>query len=303
MRFGLSFALLSVKRPRVGVIFVHGFDGGPTTTWVDFRGMMRHDGNQIAFWRDCDLFFYSYVSSDQIPALAEQFLDFLTSVAAVKGQDLSDSEYPLPSSKDYVLGSRPELAKLRGEDPYEALILVGHSTGAVIIRKAIEDRIKTVLKDHPDSAKWESSIGDGAVASYDLLIAKSSLRFFAPAHLGFLGAGKLGAAKQIPIIDRIVGIHLESKPLFHNLKHDCPTLVDLRASTEKLYEKHKQLRAFKATMLFGTHEEIVYQGGYDHDDLLPTVPGHYHSSICKPNVDYLKPVEFVTAQTASAKNA
>jgi hypothetical protein len=301
-RFHGSLALLSIIPPRSAVVFVHGFDGDPTKTWVDFHGMMRIDGNQIQTWRDRDLFFYSYISRDQIPSLAEDFLDFLTSIAKVKAQDHIDSEFSLPSSEEYVLGAAADIARFRGSGSYESIVLVGHSTGAVVIRKALEDWISPLLKTHPDPTKWKAGDSKAEVASSDLLLASASLRFFAPAHLGFLGAGALGVAMNVPVIDRFIGIHLKSKPLFHNLEHDCPILMDLRKNTERLYKEHR-LNAFKATVLFGKHEEIVYQGGYDHDDVLTKIPNHNHTSICKPRIDYLKPMDFVSASSASANNA
>ena len=301
-RFQGSTALLSLIPPRSAVVFIHGFDGDPTKTWVDYPGMMPVDGKKIQIWRERDLFFYSYVSYDQIPSLAEDFLDFLTSVAKVKAHDYLDAYFSLPSSKDYALGAGAELARYRGSGSYESVVLVGHSTGAVVIRKAIEDWIRPLLKKHPDPKKWKAGISNDAVTSSDLLLANAALRFFAPAHLGFLGAGALGVAMNVPVIDRVIGIHLKSKPLFHNLAPECPIIKDLRTKTEEFYKEH-HLTALKATVLFGKHEEIVYQGGYDQDDVLPKVPNHNHSSICKPNADYLKPMDFVSMSFASANNA
>ena len=123
------------------------------------------------------------------------------------------------------------------------------------------------------------------------LITTSRLRFFAPAHLGVLAAGKLGVAMSVPILDRMVGAYLGSNPLFQNLRHDSPTILDLRKATEQLYEQHK-ISALRACSLFGTHEEMVYVGAYAHDEKTRIEPDHYHQSICKPNIGYLKPLEF-----------
>jgi hypothetical protein len=52
---------------------------------------------------------------------------------------------------------------------------------------------------------------------------------------------------------------------------------------------------FKASSLFGEHEEIVVLDVYRHEqkDKLPTEPSHNHTSICKPSGSYTKPLEFV----------
>jgi hypothetical protein len=299
---GRAYGLLTKKPPVSGVIFVHGFDGDPRATWVDFEGLIEQIGSQRSLWKNCDLYFYGYESSDQITPLAEPFLEFLTNVATFKEQQIISSRYAFPSSEKYTLGVPEDLSGARGKDPYKKLILVGHSTGAVIIREAIRLMMTDILKRYKSLASWLDKIGKTGEGLSDLLIAKSALRFFAPAHLGVMGAGKLGIAQNVPIIDRLIGGYLQSKPLYHNLKHDSPTILDLRKATERLFEVF-EVEALKACSLFGQHEEIVYFGGYSHDEPTQTQAGHWHTTVCKPNVSYVKPLEFVVSASSLAKNA
>jgi hypothetical protein len=163
------------------------------------------------------------------------------------------------------------------------LILVGHSTGGIIIREAI----RLIVAGTPK-------------AELNTLIKKARLRLFAPAHLGVFAAGKLGLVKSLPILDRIVGAYLRSNPLYQNLRHDSPTILDLRKVTEQMYEEYK-FPALKAWSVFGEHEDIVYIGGYSHDVVAPTEPGQNHVTICKPTEYYLKPLEIVANAFAIAK--
>lgn len=280
-----AYGLLSKRPPTTGVIFVHGFDGNPRGTWVDFGGLIEQVGAQRSFWSVCDLLFYAYKSRDQIRPLAEQFAEFLTSVATAKENTIIGSDYALPSSERLTLGVPADLSGLRGKEPYKSLILVGHSTGAVIIRETLRLIVTQTPKENLNP-----------------LIVMSCLRFFAPAHLGVLAAGTLGLVQKLPILDRIAGAYLGSNPLFQNLSHDSPTILDLRKATEELYAKN-QYPALKASSLFGQHEEIVFVGGYSHDEVLPTEPDHSHTTICKPTLNYMKPLEFVINAFAIAKIA
>jgi hypothetical protein len=293
-----AFALLSHRPPVAAVIFVHGFLGDPRTTWVDFEHLV----DQAPRWNECDLFFYAYRSRNQIVPLAEEFSHFLTDIARAREQAVISTRFFAPSSKSHTFFSTVlDFWESRGSAPYHYLILVGHSTGAVIIREVMRQKITHLVKSKGDLGAWMQT-GKEDVDYPDRLVLRSALRFFAPAHLGVLAAGKLGLAQSLPIIGKITGAYLRSNPLYQNLRHDSPTILELKKATEELWKQYK-FEALKAGSLFGTNEEVVYIGGYSHDEVDSTVSGHDHISICKPRPDYVKPLEFVIHASSTGKSA
>ena len=298
---GGSFALLSYKPPAAAVIFVHGFFGDPRTTWVDFEHLVEQAPN----WSECDLFFYAYRSRNQIVPLAEKFEEFLTAIASAKEQGVISPGFFAPSSQGHALFGTPTyFRENRGTEPYNYLILVGHSTGAIIIREVLRRKITHLAESKGDLGAWmQTGKEKKEDADFpDRMALRSSLRFFAPAHLGVLAAGKLGIARSLPIIGKITSAYLRSNPLYQNLRHDSPTILELKKATEELWKQYK-FEALKASSLFGTNEEIVFIGGYSHDEVSPTERGHDHISICKPRPDYVKPLEFVIHAFSTGKSA
>jgi len=297
-----AFVLLSHRPPVAAVIFVHGFFGDPRTTWVDFEHLV--DSSPI--WSEYDLYFYAYRSRNQIVPLAEEFGQFLTSIARAKEQAVVGAGFFATASKSLSLFSTPlSFWENRGNTPYNYLISVGHSTGAVIIREVMRQKITRLAESKGDLDVWMRTGKEKKEEDPDYpdrLILRSSLRFFAPAHRGVLAAGTLGLVRSLPIIRGITGAYLRSNPLYQNLRHDSPTILDLKEATEELWKQYK-FAALKASSLFGTNEEIVYVGGYSHDEEVPTVSGHDHVSVCKPRPDYLKPLEFVTHVFSTGKSA
>ena len=61
--FQKSYALLSgEERVERAVVFVHGYGGGPTTTWREFHSLVDEYRETFEWWSASDLFFYSYES-------------------------------------------------------------------------------------------------------------------------------------------------------------------------------------------------------------------------------------------------
>src|SRR5947207_7161957 len=303
-----GFALLARKPPESAVVFVHGFGihgfgGSPASTWAGFEHLIDEVEELRAEWGRCDLFFYSYRSHDQIAPLGEDFVRFVSAVASKNERLTLQIEFALPSSSEKIYGSPLSLSLGRGTMPYKNLFLGGHSTGVVVMREAVRLKLREITTRGYDLTAWfAQALQPGDPEYSDWLIARAFLRFFAPAHLGVMAAGLLGAVSSLPRIEKVVNAFLRCNPLYQNLRPGSPTLVDLRKETETQYEKHK-IHALKALLLFGEKEDVVFIGGYCHDERLPTEKGQSHASICKPTRQYVKPLEFVTHASVLAKRA
>jgi hypothetical protein len=274
-----SYGLLTDEAEHA-VVFVHGFLGDPRGTWHDFHSLIDRPQDRYPLWQKCDLFFYKYHSRSQIPSLAEEFRSFLHGLFV---QDKSASDRirampflvkppALPSGRGFR--TRPETIK-----GYKDLVLVGHSTGAVIIREAILQELRPLVGSMPTP-----------VEGYFL---NALLRFFAPAHRGAICSGPLGVFLDAPISEILLGMWLHSIPLFQNLQAGSPALEDLRRETEELQDRFPDILALIAASLFGADDAIVTIGKYKRD--IPSViePHQTHISVCKPSLTYVRPLEFV----------
>jgi hypothetical protein len=307
-----GFALLTRKPPESAVVFVHGFGihgfgGSPRSTWVDFEHLIDELEEQRAEWSSCDLFFYGYRSHNQITPLGEDLVRFVSAIAARNETLTLQIEFALPSSNKKMYGSPLSLSLRRGMEPYTNLFLVGHSTGAVVIREAIRLKLKEATARGHDLTTWLAQMlrpGDAEYADWFIAraFARAFLRFFAPAHLGVMASGLPRAMSILTRTEKVLDAYLRCNPLYQNLRPGSPTLVGLQKETETLYEKHK-IHALKAVSLFGEKEDVVFTGSYCHDEQLPTEKGHSHTSICKPTRQYVKPLEFVTHASTLAKRA
>lgn len=267
------------------VVFVHGFLGDPRGTWTHFESLIQEDPDL----NETDICFYAYRSRHQVPVLAGDFLDFLLNTLTV---GLSVPEKVRMPSGNPNLFRTPARNPSRDE-PYENVILVGHSTGALVIREAVRQNMITSINE---------TKGAKPVDPWQRAIVNSQLRFFAPAHVGVMSSGKLGLARSLPIISRFTNAYFLSNPLYQNLVPTSPTIKSLQEETEKLWDKY-YLPCFRAISLFGEKEEIVFIGKYAHDEENLREDGHHHTSICKPTPKFLKPLEFVKHGKPGTKTA
>src|SRR2546429_2755203 len=286
-----TYALFTEK-PEVAVVFVHGFLGDPRKTWYNFQGLVDELQASYHVWGRSDLFFYSYPSRGQIKPLAEQFREFLDQTSPRHGRN--QQFYPPPQRpQGYALPSgRMMTVPTKQSSPYKLLILVGHSTGAVIIREAILQEITPLTAEQINNATGNNAF-----------IINALLRFFAPAHRGAMCSGLIGALLHLSVSEWLLALMLYSNPLFVSLQKGSPVLEDIKKETEELQDKFPNISALKAISLFGAKDSIVYIGKYKADVDCPTEPNQTHTSICKPSKDYFRPLEFVidgiSARTAS----
>src|SRR5467141_1852685 len=129
-----SYALISdAVDVDTAVIFVHGFLGTPEGTWLNFPDAIcsQRDPNYLR-WSKCDVFFFSYRSfRDDITESAQALLKFIRAVFPQP----SDSIFKIPQR---VAGVRALLDVTKGKPTYKELVLVGHSEGGIVIRRAVD---------------------------------------------------------------------------------------------------------------------------------------------------------------------
>jgi pimeloyl-ACP methyl ester carboxylesterase len=286
-----SYAYLSGRSDaETAIVFVHGFMGDATGTWLDFQTLADQDIGRAEWWETCDLYFYSYQSfPSNVPVLAARFQQFLRKY------------FPNPEASDLTEPS-VDLRRLLGRDPvsplelaseYRRLVLVGHSLGGVIIRQAIVDEALSAGTTHLERP---NSVGGNLAPATERTLA-ASVRLFAPATFGFRPTSLGGFLYNLIAEDSKLGKFLRpampATPIHEDLKLGSERLQELRKRTEGLAEKYPWIQAMRAHLTFGEKENIVYMERYNCDPVYRIVENQDHQSICKPSPNYLGPVEFV----------
>lgn len=264
--FRKSYALVTHDRSADRmVVFVHGFAGSPTCTWLDFQGLVKICSPNYPWWDKADLFFYSYESlRTPIGVNArrlEKFVDHILSNDAT--------------------GS-PLFPSWNG-NPHAKLILVGHSEGAVVIRRWLLDRFGRIER--------ASGYKDNQVlkaAKVDLAL-NSEVRLFAPACMGTNFSSLLGFATSFwALVSALASSSLVRNELLPN----SPVLEPIKTGTENANTRFREIPGFAAKVLFGDTDQVVYTAAYKCDDI-EYADNQDHFSVCKPNFGYLRPLEFV----------
>jgi hypothetical protein len=259
--------------------FVHGFWGDPDDTWMNFHWMIDSYSNRFSGWRQTDAYFLNYSSfSSSIDDASEGLLKLIKSFMLGFPDELLQVEKVLGTS----LPPLPSLQLLLPPRKYKNIFLIGHSEGAVLIRRAI------VLE-----LKRSNNIAE------QLLNAK--LFLFAPAILGFTPSGLLGSALTISHLSRVVEPFLRLSPSYVEMK-EGNSLAALKADTEKLQSQRPDLSCLRAHILFGSDERVVARGEFHGDYPEPPEHGKNHIDICKPKHSYMRPLDLVVIETVRAMN-
>jgi pimeloyl-ACP methyl ester carboxylesterase len=151
---------LAHQQPTRLVVFVHGFRGGAVRTWSEFD----ESGPTGTWWSESDLLFVSY----------DSVRDNITGVSARLRRELPRF---FPEPADRFIETSNSAREITG--PYQHLVLVGHSLGGLIVRRALADCAQQWLDERavdPDSPMP------------DLL--KATTRLFSPASAGFRDRGR-----------------------------------------------------------------------------------------------------------------
>ena len=254
--YGRQTKVAWARNPSRGaLVFVHGFNGAAIRTWADFPMLVRENA-EFASW---DAIFFGY--------------DGLHSEVASSSADLrallDAMEHP---STLYGSSDASPNASRRHPPSYERIVLIAHSLGAIVGRRAMLDG-----HNQSNPAGWA---------------AKVELFNFAPAH---------GGAKLMAILIEAFGLLAPIVPILQlvprfivlrDLKVGGPTVTRLEAETHSaVLAGKKNLRALDA--VWARDDNIVTNGPFA-DDPAPA-PGHVvrgksHSSVCKPSDGYHLPL-------------
>jgi hypothetical protein len=223
-------------------------------------------------WATSDLFFFPYASFRQkIDPSARALVSFLRTIYPNPRREFFEIDRTLP------LLPMP-LADLDLEPrSYQRLVLVGHSQGALIIRRALI----LIYKNQ----------GSNPTQSLQLLDAK--LVLFAPAIFGFSPSGWVGTVLRVGAAEFLAKMVLDRSPSFRQMEEKTVP-NEIQEQTDALLPP---FACFSARTLFGEKDNFVTEMEYVHDDPEPSEPGETHTSICKPRVKYLRPLEFVFRKT------
>jgi len=261
-----SQVILCRKAAKTAAVFIHGWGGDAGGTWEMFPKALT----TLPAAASADAYLVDYPSiSHQVPFCAAQLRRFLV--------DLVEAPVEVMINRSLPSGA----PRRSPNDTYERIILVGHSMGAVIARRALLD----IEKAPPPSITPKH-------------LEKFKLLFFAPAHLGsdlplLIGAGfhldKLPAAKLIG------SLILLWKPSLRDLEKGSASLNKLASDCRELRErreaKGESTTHLRANVYHAERDRVVYQDDFDNDFPFTPVMQRNHRNVCKPDASYLTPVE------------
>lgn len=230
------------------VVFVHGFMGKAIGTWREFPAA----GINRRWWQEADLLFVSYESTrDNITAVAHRLRNQLPKF------------YPIPSEEAMsVCGYE---ARQHNRRPYSELILLGHSLGGLIVRRALCDA----------AADWSENETSDRPALLD-----AKVRLFSPASAGFRAAGMLGLLKATNVWVA-VEMFVRRAPAYTDLQQNSPTLEVTRRRTEE-YAQKPGFESLRAHIVWANPDNVVLAERYDTDHVDNAWDDTSHSSVCKP---------------------
>jgi pimeloyl-ACP methyl ester carboxylesterase len=286
--FDRSYGLISPRQSTsTAFVFVHGFWGDCYSTWQDTQILVDEYDSAFPLFGEADLFFFDYDAAGNFVGPSTDRLTQFTKLLFPEppddlfSEDISDTDW----GKDLPFG---RLFIRRKPYRYNSLILVGHSLGAVIIRKMIADLASEYVKACSREPAQKSRLLSEAP------VLKADLRLMSPAHLGFRPARALGAAFSLTPIAGLLRALLAFYRAFTELDSDSHIIQSLRRRTEELARTNPEIPALSAKILWAQFDDIVTIERYDCDSASSYAPDQTHTTVCKPLRGYLRPLEFLT---------
>jgi pimeloyl-ACP methyl ester carboxylesterase len=244
-----SWVYYSKNPNRKAIIFVHGFNGDAISTWSQFDRELFREPRCAQF----DIVFFGYEGKAwTLESCAQYYYQFLERIFRLDTRDRQTLKFPI----------RPDFK-------YEELIIVAHSMGSVVTRRAL-------LIAEENRQVWSR---------------RTKLALFAPVHLGA----------------RVVRLLSESFPgfplkLLNLLRYRWPPLEELSPESDYLKELKrdvetairrpgcKHLAATRVAHSFGDnvieHKDKVFCS----DPKAKWIDGS-HSKMCKPTSSFRAPID------------
>lgn len=254
--------LTSWPNPLTAVIFVHGWGGNAVETWDCFLQLARTSEK----FRATDVIFFGYPSRGPTTEFsAAKFREFLKDFLLTPHSSVIK---PTLGPQDHLLGRRSN---------YSQVLLIGHSMGAVVIRRAISD-----LSLEPELAS--------SLATLRLLL-------FAPAHKGSdlpemvasgLGLNYLPGAS---FVTKLLPRYLRS---IEDLRIGSSALKRLEkeviSQIRQLRTERKPINHLVASVVHAQNDKVVSQEKFAEDLPLEPVSNKNHRSLCKPHENFQFPI-------------
>lgn len=186
--------LFAVKPNRKAILFIHGFSGDAIKTWTDFHELLPASTKCAGR----DIFFYGYDGlRAEMNASAAIFRNFLNRV--------------FENTDALLANNLPPSAQREGDFVYDELLIVAHSLGAVISRRALLDATQLNLN-------W---------------VDRTKLLLYAPAHKGARVADlALEAASSFSFLKFFGALARFESPLIEQLKPGSLALRQLLKDTQ-----------------------------------------------------------------------
>lgn len=244
--------MLSVKPAKKVVVFVHGFSGDAQGTWKDIPTRVLQDSS----FEEVDVVFYGYKSTRQAEYSSGELLDLLSILLGTSAGTLY-----------------PPVAKQRGAVTYENVVLVCHSLGALITRRAL-------LLAAQKSPAW---------------LKLTKLLLFAPAHRGCDLVSLLITC--LPGPSKLLGFFTQYKwPVLRDLTPGSTALKDLERDTLAHIAANTDVNiAVAHEIVWAEFEKVVVAGRFCNDPNPMRADARNHITVCKPTKQYLLPMERVVA--------
>jgi hypothetical protein len=247
LEFGINSYVFWAKKPEgKALVFIHGFNGGPYTTFKQFDVLLRN----YKEFAGCDIFFYGYsASKSQIAALAKGFVKMLL-VLEKECVELYNKSF-----KRVVLNPRNSNFK------YDNIVIVAHSLGAILTRIALIE----INKSDSELTK-----------KFDMIL-------YAPAHFG-AHLSETYAILPLGILNLLASFKLGVKNS-NDLRPSSKLIAKLLNDTKAIQSgKNYQFTIAKA-VFWAEVEKVVIQQDYLLDKPAIVIEKTNHQTVCKPKTD------------------